>query len=320
METAEVQGEATRQVTVCNLWGGLLQDHQSWLGDSLTTKVHTRKSRYSCAHALYAAKAALKAVIVIAEDTYVRELCFCYNRDIPCSIYQKCETKKPHTAHRLASSLGDSICDALIGLHAFTGCDTVSALTGRGKLGALTLMKKDSTHQETFSQLGQSWEVSKQLFDKIQLFTCQHWPSEWTALQTLRSVPNEERSGPAILHHAEIACSSCLLPSINLEVLPLDSAICGRPKNWRPSGHRVDAHSSSPRCSFWTVVMQVPAFMQTAKLHVHCQWTVMHQHVQATDVQQSEERRTVRSWTRWLWCWRWRWWTISVSFWAICKL
>ena len=33
-------------------------------------------------------------------------------------------------------------------------------------------MKKDSTYQETFSQLGQSWEVSKQLFDKIQRFTC----------------------------------------------------------------------------------------------------------------------------------------------------
>ena len=45
------------------------------------------------------------------------------------------------------------------------------------------------------------------------------------------------------------------------------------------SGHRVDAHSFSPRCSFGTVVMQVPAFLQTAKLHVPCQWIGMQQHV-----------------------------------------
>ena len=110
-----------------------------------------------------------------AEDTYVMVLCLCFNRDIPCSIYQKCETKNrtlPINFGKLASSLGDIICDALIGLHAFAGCDTVSALTSRGKLGALKLMIKDNTYQETFSQLGQSREISKQLFNKIQLFTC----------------------------------------------------------------------------------------------------------------------------------------------------
>ena len=36
--------------------------------------------------------------------------------------------------------------------------------------------------------------------------------------------------------------------------------------------------------------MQVPVFLQTVKLHVPCQWIGMHQHGQATDVQQSEEK------------------------------
>ena len=110
--------------------------------------------------AVHAAKAGSKAV------TAVMVLCLGFHRDIPCSIYQKCETKNHRRFidfRKLASSLGDSICDALIGLHAFTGC---------GKLGAWKPMKRNSTYKETFSQLGQSWEVFKRLFDKIQLFTC----------------------------------------------------------------------------------------------------------------------------------------------------
>ena len=93
------------------------------------------------------------------EDTDVMVLCLGFNRDIPCSIYQKCGTKNRILFidfGKMASSLGDSICDALIGLHAFIGYDNVSALTGRGKLGSLKLMKKDSTYQETLSQFGQS--------------------------------------------------------------------------------------------------------------------------------------------------------------------
>ena len=103
-------------------------------------------------HALHAAKAGSKAVIVTAEDTYVMMLCLGFNRYIPCSIYQK---KQMHMVHRLWE-IGKFICDALIGLHAFTSSDTVSALTGRGKLGAMKLMKHDCTYQEIFSQLGQS--------------------------------------------------------------------------------------------------------------------------------------------------------------------
>ena len=44
-------------------------------------------------HALHAAKAGSKAVIVTAEDTDVMVLCLGFNRDIPCSICQKCGTK-----------------------------------------------------------------------------------------------------------------------------------------------------------------------------------------------------------------------------------
>ena len=113
-------------------------------------------------HALHAARTGSKAVIVTAEDTNVMLLCLAFQKDIPCPIYQKCGTQN-HTRlvdiSKLALSVGDSVCDSLIGLHAFTGCGTVSAFACRGKLSALKLMQRDITYQETFSQVGHAWGV-----------------------------------------------------------------------------------------------------------------------------------------------------------------
>ncbi|KAG0727937.1 hypothetical protein GWK47_033565 [Chionoecetes opilio] len=55
---------------------------------------------------------------------------------------------------KIRRSQGQGVCDSLIGLHAFTGCDSVSCFAGKGKLIALTLLKKDPSNQ-AFKQLGQ---------------------------------------------------------------------------------------------------------------------------------------------------------------------
>ena len=47
-----------------------------------------------------------------------------------------------------------SVCEALLGLHAFTSCDTTSAFHGHRKIKALrAMLKYDSV--ETFRLLGQ---------------------------------------------------------------------------------------------------------------------------------------------------------------------
>jgi len=38
-------------------------------------------------------------------------------------------------------------------VHAFTGCDTVSAFAGGGKFGALTIVKQSNSFQEMFNRL-----------------------------------------------------------------------------------------------------------------------------------------------------------------------
>ena len=110
-------------------------------------------------HARHAADAGSKAVIITAEDTDVLVLELAYCKDIPCFLYQKCGTQNRTRfidIAKLNNKIGDSTCKALVGLHAFTGCDTVSAFSGRGKLVGLRQMKKDSSFVEAFSQLGQT--------------------------------------------------------------------------------------------------------------------------------------------------------------------
>ena len=106
---------------------------------------------------MHAATSGSKAVIITAEDTDVLVLCLAFHKIIPCPIYRKRGTQNRTwfiDISKLGKALGEGICDSLIGLHAFTGCDTVSAFAGHGKLSALKLLKKNITFQATFSQLG----------------------------------------------------------------------------------------------------------------------------------------------------------------------
>ena len=57
-------------------------------------------------------------------------------------------------------------------MHAFTGCDTVSAFAGKGKASALKLLLNDKKIQETFLELGSEWDLSRDLMDKLELFIC----------------------------------------------------------------------------------------------------------------------------------------------------
>jgi len=61
---------------------------------------------------------------------------------------------------------------SFVGLHSYTGCDSVSAFGGRGKLGALKLCIKEPKYQKALGDLGQRWMLSADLYDTLQEFTC----------------------------------------------------------------------------------------------------------------------------------------------------
>ena len=67
-------------------------------------------------------------------------------------------------------------------MHSFTGCDTASAFTGRGKSAMFKQLKNSKACEDTFRELGSSWEVSDDLFRNLQEVTCcMYLPSTSTA-------------------------------------------------------------------------------------------------------------------------------------------
>ena len=126
-------------------------------------------------HAMHISRYAYKAIVIISVDTDVRVLCLYLAKDIPLIIFQKCGTDARTqflNITNLARDLGEDMCGALVGLHAFTGCDSISAFAGKGKLSALKLVIKNKDYQDLFKCVGQEWKLSEDVLRKIQAFTC----------------------------------------------------------------------------------------------------------------------------------------------------
>ncbi len=115
----------------------------------------------------------------------------------------------------------------MIGIHACTGCDTVSCFAGDGKLVALKLVKKDPSN-DVFRQHGRSWELDGLLPEPGAVYLhnvqrqdqpiCYH--SEQAALPTL--LCKERKLSQANCHLAETASESPCMhrePGSHLETL-----------------------------------------------------------------------------------------------------
>ena len=126
-------------------------------------------------HAKHAADSGYRNIIVVSEDTDVFVLLLSFAKDISAALYQKRGTKTRTqftNISQLRVALGDVVCGALIGFHAFSGCDAVSAFVGRGKIGPLGRMKSNNVFLDTFTSLGDTWEFSAETFRILQHFTC----------------------------------------------------------------------------------------------------------------------------------------------------
>ena len=131
-------------------------------------------------HASHAARNGSKAVVISSEDTDVFALCLAFKDSVPATVYLKCGTQTRTRFVSITNVLErhvSRIFKCLPGLRAFTRCDNVSAFSGKGKLTALKLIKWRPAYQELFQQLGAQWELSNELFVRLQEFTCQMYSS-----------------------------------------------------------------------------------------------------------------------------------------------
>lgn len=72
----------------------------------------------------------------------------------------------------LAQDLSPTYCEALLGLHCFTGEDCNCSFKGKGKLNPVKKMLKKPKYIDTFRSLGNSWEVSNQTTHQLEEFVC----------------------------------------------------------------------------------------------------------------------------------------------------
>ena len=62
----------------------------------------------------------------------------------------------------------------------YTGCDSMSSFAGRGKIAFLKLQKINTELQPTFGDLGDMWDVSESLLNKLEAFTYQMYATTTT--------------------------------------------------------------------------------------------------------------------------------------------
>ena len=67
---------------------------------------------------------------------------------------------------------GSDLCNALLSLHAFTGCDTVSAFVRKGKVTPLNMLIKNSQYLKVFDSIGVQSNLTQDQYDEIEAFTC----------------------------------------------------------------------------------------------------------------------------------------------------
>lgn len=127
-------------------------------------------------HANHASQNGYKTTVIVSEAKNVMILCLGHCKTINCPLYEKCGTQN-RTRYvnicNLAPLLGHDLCDPLVGVHAFSGCDSVNAFAWRGKTRrSQTCNSWNKTFQKSFKSLGTPWDVSGELNSNMESFVC----------------------------------------------------------------------------------------------------------------------------------------------------
>ena len=122
-------------------------------------------------------------IVIHTPDTDLVVLAIAFSKDIDSNILVKTGVKNNAriiSIERIRGKLVkhfslkniSSATDAIIGLHAFAGCDTVSALWGKGKVRPLKLLLTNGQYIFPCALLGNEWTVSENLMKVLEKFVC----------------------------------------------------------------------------------------------------------------------------------------------------
>ena len=127
-------------------------------------------------HASHAAREN-STVVIKSPDTDVFMLSLAAAHEIPATdllfLTGSGNNRRIICVSKHAKTLGKEKCKALLGFHTFTGCDSVSAFKGKGKVKPLNLLLKSDDFIKLFAKLGTEWETSESELITTERFVCE---------------------------------------------------------------------------------------------------------------------------------------------------
>ena len=81
----------------------------------------------------------------------------------------------------LGIKLGQEKCQAILGLHILTGCDSISAFKGKGKTNPLGLMVESEAFCSVYIALSCGWEVPDDILPDVEKFVCTLYCQKYSA-------------------------------------------------------------------------------------------------------------------------------------------
>ena len=144
------------------------------LQQDLVTRQEEADTRMSL-HAAHASQQGYETIVIKSPDTDVGVLAVYYSSQISGSLILATGTGNKRRfidVNGISQEYGENISEALPGLHAFTGCDSVSTFSGKGKQSAVKVILKDEGLCETMREFGQSYTVSEELMEKCEMYVC----------------------------------------------------------------------------------------------------------------------------------------------------
>eukprot|EP00117_Sycon_ciliatum_P041007 scpid59101/ scgid0909/ len=154
----------------------------------------------------------------------------------------------------ITEKLGQQVCKALIGMHAFTGCDSNSSFYGKGKKVPLELVKKDASMVSAMAELGSSLIISQQQKINCEAFVCQLYRSDTKEINFARymslAADNPQKMPPtkdALIQHTLRANYQAYIWKAAL--VPCPSVACW---TWMDTGlprHPSDSVDDTASCS-----------------------------------------------------------------------
>ncbi len=168
-------------------------------------------------HAIHATNQLIHNIVIHTPDTDVVVIAMAVSETVSSSLYIKTGTKNRTESFISLNDVKSSLAtryltdrdnvnvkeflDALLGLHAFTGCDTVGAFAGHGKIRSMKLMAKTQENVKLFAELGKTFQLPEELINNLQEFVCKMYGKEIADIDLLRYKLYCSKKGKCEIEH-----------------------------------------------------------------------------------------------------------------------